>query len=211
MSPLVSVVLDPGQDADVRARTVASLEAQTHTTWEIAASLGAASGEYVAFLDAGDTWVPERLERLVAVGPAVVADRMEGVRGNGGIETYGQPRPTEAARLMFRRDVLVAGGGIDPDAGPAWVLDFLMRHPDQRISQVDRVGVRRSFPDRRRAGLQRPGNFRHAVLNRHLPGWADLGPRRSGLTSVVIPTYEDAELTAACVESVVAAVSSASS
>ena len=205
--PLVSVVLDPGQDADVRARTTASLEAQTYTTWEVVGGLAAATGEYVAFLDAGDAWVPERLERLVAMGAAVVADRMEGIRGNGDTDVYKQPRPTEAARLMFRRDVLVDGGGIDPEAGPAWVLDFLMRNQATPVEHVDEVGVRRVFPDRRRAGLQRPGNFRHAVLNRHLVDWASLEsrPRVAGVTSVIVPTYEDWELTSACVESLAVA------
>ena len=72
---------------------------------------------------------------------------------------------------------------------------------------MDEVGVRRRFPDRRRAGLQRPGAFRHAVLNRHLVDWPELErrPRVAGLTSVVVPTYDDVELTTACVESLVAA------
>jgi GT2 family glycosyltransferase len=132
---------------------------------------------------------------------------MEGVRGNGETEVYAQPRPTEAARLMFRRDVLVVGGGIDPEAGPAWPLDFLLRNQVATVEQVGETGVRRSFPDRRRAGLQRPGNFRHAVLNRHLVDWVELGeqPRDPGLISVIVPTYEDAELTTACVESLLAA------
>ncbi len=207
MPALVSVVLDPGQDPEVRARTAESLEAQTHRTWEAVGGLDEAAGEYVAFLDAGDTWVPDRLERLVSLGAPVVADRMEGVRGNGDTEVYAQPRPTEAARLLFRRDVLVDGGGIDPGAGPAWPLDFFLRNGVATVEQVGRTGVLRSFPDRRRAGLQRPGNFRHAVLNRHLVDWAGLGeqPRQPGLTSVIIPTYEDAELTAACVRSLLAA------
>ncbi len=153
MAALVSVVLDPGQDAGIRARSVASLEAQTHPSWELVDGLDAATGEYVAFLDAGDTWVPERLARLVAAAAPVVADRMEGIRGNGDTEVYQQPRPTEAARLMYRREVLVGGGGIDPTAGPAWPLDFHLRHDDVEVRAVAAIGVRRSFPDRRRAGL----------------------------------------------------------
>ena len=207
MAALVSVVLDPGQDAEVRARTLASLDAQTHRTWEVVDRLDAATGEYVAFLDAGDTWVPQRLERLVARAAPLVADQMEGVRGSGETELYAQPRPTEAARVMFRRDVLVDGGGIASYAGPAWLLDFLMGHQAIRVVPVDQVGVLRAFPDRRRAGLQRPGNFRNAVLNRHLVDWAGLAarPRVAGLTSVVVPTYDDVELTTACVESLVEA------
>lgn len=201
---LVSVVLDPGDDADVLAWTRASLEAQTHTEWEVVADLAGAAGEYVAFLEAGDTWVPDRLARLVAAAAPVAADYLEGERANGETELYVQPRPTEAARLLFRRDVLVEGGGIDAETGPAWPLDFLLRNPGLEVHLIDGIGVRRSFPERRRAGMGRtPGNHRHAVLNRHLPDWDGLAerPRTAGLTSVVIPTYEDAELTTACVAS----------
>ena len=207
MAALVSVVLDPGRDDALRAASLASLEAQTHPAWEVVDGLASATGEYVAFLDAADTWVPERLARLLAVGAPVVADRLEGVRGNGDREVYAQPRPTEAARLLFRRSVLVDGGGIDPAAGSAWVLDFLLRNPETQIATVPEVGVRRSFPDRRRAHDLPVGNARHAVLNRHLVDWAGLAERERvpGLTSVVVPTYEDWELTTACVESLVGA------
>ena len=129
MPALVSVVFDPGHDEELRTASLASVEAQTHPSWEIVDGLAAATGEYVAFLDAADVWVPERLARLVAAGAPVVADQLEGIRGNGQTEVFGQPRPTEATRLMFRRDVLVDGGGIDPEAGAAWVLDFLLRNP----------------------------------------------------------------------------------
>jgi GT2 family glycosyltransferase len=204
---LVSVVLDPGRDAELRAESVASLEAQTHTGWELVDDLDAATGEYVAFLDAADTWVPDRLARLLAAGAPVVADQMEGARANGDVEVFSQPRPVEPARLLFRRDVLLEGGGIDPGAGSAWVLDFLMRNPETDIAEVAKVGVRRRFAGRRKALGSRPGNARHAVLNRHLVDWSELEQRErvAGLTSVVVPTYDDWELTTACVESLVAA------
>lgn len=207
MPVLVSVVFDPGHDAELRALSLASVEEQTHTAWEVVDDLAAATGEYVAFLDAGDVWVPERLSRLVAAGAPVAADRLEGIRGNGESEVFGQPRPTEATRVMFRREVLVDAGGIDASAGTAWVLDFLLRNPATQIALVPEVGVRRRYPDRRRALDLPPGNARHAVLNRHLVDWSGLAsrPRVEGLTSVVIPTYDDAEMTAACVESLVAA------
>ena len=204
---LVSVVFAPGHDAELRAASLATLDAQTHGDWEVVDDLAAAAGEYVAFLDAADTWVPERLARLVAAAAPVVADRMEGIRANGQTEVYAQPRPTDAARLMFRRDTLVDGGGVDPEAGSAWVLDFLMRNQAIGVATVDAVGVRRRFPDRRRAHDVAPGNVRNSVLNRHLVDWPELDRRSRvpGLTSIVIPTHDDVELTSACVESLVAA------
>ena len=91
---------------------------------------------------------------------------------------------------------------------PAWVLDLLLRHPDLRVEPVPVVGVRRRFPDRRRAVRPPVGDWRRVVLNRHLVDWAALAERtpRVGLTSVIIPTYEDSELTTACVESLTAAI-----
>ena len=113
----------------------------------------------------------------MATGAPVVADQLEGIRGNGDVKLFAQPRPTEAARVVFRRDLLVEGGGIDPKAGPAWVLDFLMRNQATAVETLEVVGVRRRFPDRRRALAPRPGNARHAVLNRRLIDWSELATR----------------------------------
>ena len=204
----VSVVLDPGYDEELRAASVASVEQQTLPPGEVVTELAAATGEYVAFLDAGDLWVPDRLERMMRVGAPVMADRIEGERGNGERVILGSAGPDiEPARLVARRDVLLSGGGPDWSVRPAWVLDFLLRNPTVTVTAVPEVGVRRRFPDRRLAMAPPPGDWRRAVLNRHLIDWAALEARtpRSGLVSVIIPTYEDSELTAACVASILAA------
>jgi O-antigen biosynthesis protein len=200
---LVSVVLDPGHDEEIRAASVASLEAQTHNTWELVDSVEGAAGEYVAFLDAADEWVPDRLSRLLATRAAFVADRIEGTRGNNERVLLGDAAwDVEPAQLLARRQLLL-DGGIDESTGAAWVLDFMLRN-EQVLEVVKEVGIRRRFPDRRKAMRPRPGNHRDAVLNRHLVPWAALAPRRPGLTSVIIPTYEDSDLTTACVESLMA-------
>ena len=204
MPPLVSVVFDPGHDDELRKVSLAGLERQTLTDWEVVTDLTAASGEYVAFLDAGDSWVPDRLERLVALGRPVVADELEGERGNGERVVFRTPAPdVEPARLLARRAELLDRGGRDPSAGPAWVLDLLLRHPDLAVEPVPAVGVRRRFPDRRRAIRPPVGDWRRSVLNRHLVDWPALAARMptTGLTSVIVPTYEDSELTGACVAS----------
>ena len=203
----VSVVLDAGYDEELRAISLASVEAQTLTDWEVVTELARATGEYVAFLDAGDSWVPDRLERLVALGKPLVADELEGERGNGDRVVFRTPAPdVEPARLVAQREALLGLGPVDPTLPAAWLLDLLMRH-DTEVELVPSIGVRRRFPDRRRALRPPPGDWRRVVLNRHLVDWEALASRTptAGLTSVIVPTYDDSELTTACVESLLAA------
>lgn len=201
--PLVSVVFDPGYDDELRAVSLASLENQTLTDREIVTDLSVAMGEYVAFLDAGDSWVPDRLARLVGLGRPFVADELEGERGNGEKVVFRTPAPdVEPARLVARREALLGLGPVDPGLPAAWLLDLLMRE-DTAVELVPTVGVRRRFPDRRRAVRPPVGDWRRAVLNQHLVDWSALAarPPAVGLTTVIVPTYEDSELTTACVES----------
>ena len=204
---LVSVVLDPGYDDVLRAVSLASVENQTLTDWEVVTDLDRATGDYVAFLDAGDSWVPDRLERLVALGRPFVADELEGERGNGDTVVFRTAAPdVEPARLVARREALIGLGPVDPTLPAAWLLDLLMRQATE-VELVPSIGVRRRFPDRRRALRPPPGDWRRVVLNRHLVDWAALEARAptTGRTSVIVPTYDDSELTTACVESLLAA------
>ena len=204
---LVSVVLDPGHDEELRAVSLASVENQTLTDWEVVTDLARATGEYVAFVDAGDSWVPDRLERLVALRKPFVADELEGERGNGDRVVFRTPAPdVEPVRLVAQREALRGLGPVDPALPVAWLLDLLMRRGTE-VELVPSIGVRRRFPDRRRALRPPPGDWRRVVLNRHLVDWAALEARTptSGLTSVIVPTYDDSELTTACVESLLAA------
>jgi O-antigen biosynthesis protein len=205
--PLVSVVLDPGHDEELRAVSLASVENQTLTDWEVVTDLVRATGEYVAFLDAGDSWVPDRLERLVALQRPFVADELEGERGNGDKVVFRTTAPeVEPARLVAQREALLGLGPVDPTLRTAWLLDLLLRG-DTTVDPVPVIGVRRRFPDRRRALRPPPGDWRRVVLNRHLIDWAALKARTPtpGLTSVIVPSYDDSELTTACVESLLAA------
>ena len=203
----VSVVFDAGYDEELRAISLASVENQTLTDWEVVTDLARATGEYVAFLDAGDSWVPDRLERLVALRKPLVADELEGERGNGDRVVFRTPAPdVEPARLVAQREALLELGPVDPALPVAWLLDLLMRHHTE-VERVPSIGVRRRFPDRRRALRPPPGDWRRVVLNRHLVDWAALEARTptTGLTSVIVPTYDDSELTTACIESLLAA------
>ncbi len=207
VGPVVSVIFSRGHDDELRAVSLASVENQTLTDWEVVTDLGQAMGEYVAFLDAGDSWVPDRLERLVSLGKPFVADELEGERGNGEKVVFRAPAPdVEPARLLARREALLGLGPADPALPAAWLLDLLMRHRTT-VEPVPVVGVRRRFPDRRRALRPPSGDWRRVVLNRHLVDWPALEARTptAGLTSVIVPTYDDSKLTAACVESLLAA------
>jgi O-antigen biosynthesis protein len=204
--PLVSVVLDPGYDDELRAISLATVESQTLTDWEVVSDLATAAGEYVAFLDAGDSWAPDRLERLTGLARPFVADELEGERGNGEKVVFRSPSPdVEPARLVARREALLGLGPVDPALPSAWLLDLLMRDGTP-VEAVPVIGVRRRFPDRRRALRPAPGDWRRVVLNKHLVDWDALEARAPtpGLTSVIVPTYDDSELTTACVESLLA-------
>ena len=206
VGPVVSVIFSPGYDDELRAVSLAGIENQTLTDWEVVSDLGRATGEYVAFLDAGDSWVPDRLERLVALRKPFVADELEGERGTGDRVVFRTPAPdVEPARLVAQREALLGLGPVDPALPVAWLLDLLMRR-DTEVELVPSIGVRRRFPDRRRALRPPPGDWRRVVLNRHLVDWAALEARTptTGLTSVIVPTYDDSELTSACVESLLA-------
>ena len=73
----------------------------------VVSEVARATGEYVAFLDAGDSWVSDRLERLVALGKPLVADELEGERGNGDRVVFRTPAPdVEPVRLVAQREAL---------------------------------------------------------------------------------------------------------
>jgi hypothetical protein len=201
--PLVSVVFDAGYDDELRAVSRASLDQQTLTDWEVVPDVGSATGEWVAFLEAGDSWVPDRLARLVALGSPFVADELEGERGNGEKVVFRAAAPdVEPARLVAQREAFLGLGPVDPALPTAWLLDLLMRH-GTHVELVGTIGVRRRFPDRRRALRPPPGDWRRVVLNRHLVDWAALEARTPtpGLTSVIVPASDDSEQAAACLES----------
>ncbi len=203
---LVSVVFDEGYDNELRAVSLAGVENQTLTDWEIVPDVGSATGEHVAFLDAGDSWVPDRLERLVALAGPFVADELEGERGNGDKVVFRAPAPdVEPARFFARREALLGLGPADPALPVAWLLDLLMRG-NTEVELVPSIGVRRRFPDRRRALRPPPGDWRRVVLNRHLVDWAAVGARTptAGLTSVLVVADDDSEHTTACVEALAA-------
>jgi glycosyltransferase involved in cell wall biosynthesis len=75
--PLISIVVIAGDDPAALARTLASIQAQTFTDYEIIeattreAGMKRTKGNRVFFLDAGEVWQPSALAaRLAEVGRA---------------------------------------------------------------------------------------------------------------------------------------------
>ena len=168
----VSVVFDAGYDEELRAVSLASVESQTLTDWEVVTDLARATGEYVAFLDAGDSWVPDRLERLVALRKPLVADELEGERGNGDRVVFRTPAPGRgagAARGPARGAARAGPGRPHPAGGLA------ARPPD-----APRHRGRAGAEHRRTPPLPGPPTRAPAPARRLAPRRAQPAPRRLG-------------------------------
>ncbi|WP_110181734.1 glycosyltransferase [Nocardioides solisilvae] len=195
-------------------------------------ALAVAQGEWVAFLESGDTWTPDRLRLLTAVGQVededALVDVLRRVRrdGSSALAGGGLPRgqvterlTLDLGRLLVRRRVLEELGGFDEEIPGAWDFELVTRlAPRCGLRGVPLQGVTRhalwAAEAKRRPAGDRPV-LEHAtvkawadvVLNRSLVDWEELARTRRdpGLVSVVVPTYADWEMTRAAVESVMAA------
>ena len=200
-------------------------------------AIGSATGRYVAFLDAGDEWAPDRLRVLVTAAESnewpVVADILEGVPARGGsrFASGGQSRgpvrsraAVELSRLLVRRQSLhevLGAGGFGDDRPGAWrlrVVVGLLEHHDVQAAAY--VGTRRVFRARSEAQRRPPRqralpdhesveSWADVVLNDTLIDWDSLGSRTPtpGLVSVIIPTYQDWAMTLVAVRRVLASAS----
>jgi O-antigen biosynthesis protein len=187
-----------------------------------------ATGSHVAFLDAADVWRPDRLRLLAgAIGDeALVADVLEGLNNNGALTYAADLHPegvvrnrnaVDLARLLISRAALEEVGGFDLTLPGAWTFDLVARLAEHhRIAAVPAIGGTRAFrsrvqahrvPSSRRDPADHPSrqSWADVVLNRRLVDWAALAarPRDASTVSVIIPTYDDWELTKAAVESAV--------
>ena len=174
----VSVVLDPGHDDELRAVSLASVEDQTLTDWEVVTDLARRRGSTSRSSTPATPGCPTGWSGSSRWRRPFVADELEGERGNGekvvlphaGTRTSSRPGWSPSAR---RCSTL---GPVDP----ALPVGLAARPPDAHGTEVELVpsiGVRRRFPDRRRALRPPPGDWRRVVLNRHLVDWAALEAR----------------------------------
>ena len=194
--------------------------------------LAAVRGDYVAFLDADNTWRPEHLAAALAVlleddGTAVhTALRMVGANNaddaTAPVETYRGEDGTledlyagnflDLNALVVRRDVAAAVGPFD-ETLRRWIdWEWLLRIGE-------RFGVPRYVPvigvdydnvrDGRRVSSAQPASWQEVALGAHRIDWDALAagaPTRDGaLTSVVVPVYRDWTMTRRAVDTVLGA------
>ena len=182
--------------------------------------------DFVAWLQAGDRWEPDRLRILTAAAAADsadvvvddLADASTAQRGHS-VDVPAELVPgrvlVDPARVLVRRSVLPE---VDTTLRGAWLFDVLvrLRLGPSRWSHVGWLGVRRTVPDPETV-LSAPAPDRPLVdhefldswkdvsLGRRLVDWAALAEQRQrDVVSVIIPTYDDSALTTAAVESVMA-------
>lgn len=193
----------------------------------LARALGSATGDCVAFLTAGDTWEPWRLEVLAAAladGTAVVCDDVAATAPDGAPRyAVDVPGPAaapsrvglEPARVAVRREALPT---VDRALAGQWGFDLGWQLARRPVRHVPVLGVRRHVGDPAEAlipaGQGSPSvphevlpSWRDVVINNRHVDWAALAGRTPDdrVVSVVIPTFDDHAMTTAAVESVMAA------
>lgn len=197
--PLVSVIaLASDEHAAELQGSIATLKAQSYAQWEVclarsrAEALRQATGDYVAFLDAGDALAPQALFELVArlqSDPALdVVYSDEDWLSESGRREDPLFKPDWDPDLLlstnylehlgiFRRELVHEAGGFLPAAGEGEVYDLLLRLSERtrRIAHVPKVLYHR----RRRAATSDAALARHAA-NRDEARALDDALRRRG-------------------------------
>ena len=194
--------------------------------------LAAVRGDFVAFLDADNTWRPEHLTAALAAlletdGPAVHTGlRMVGANNaddrTAPVETYRGEDGTlddllagnfiDLNALVVRRDVAAGVGPFD-ETLRRWIdWEWLLRI-GQRFgvpAYVPVIGVDYdNVRDQRRVSSAQPASWQEVALARHRIDWdalASAAPTRdTGLVSVVVPVFRDWTMTRRAVDAVLGA------
>ena len=179
--PLVSVLAQVSDETATALQiSIATLEAQSYTQWEVcvapswAEAFRQAKGDYIAFLEAGDSLAPEALFELVArlqSEPALdVVYSDEDWLSESGRREDPLFKPDWDADLLlstnylsrlgiFRRQLVSEAGGLQTSSGHAEVYGLLLRLTERtaRIAHVPKVLYH----------ARRPAATADAVLARH--------------------------------------------
>lgn len=179
-----------------------------------ARALEVARGAWLAFLDTDHVWSPEFLRAsLVAHSggfsyTSSAVARASGVvvhdTSTGGHETLLVRNHIDRSAALIRRDVLDRAGGIDTALPGAWDHDVFLRASE--LVEPDHLQFLGStlIEDAARPSLPQ-GSGVWSVLGRAWDRELSAGaPRVEGRVSVVIPTWEDADMTCRAVARVLA-------
>ncbi len=229
----VSGGVDPWTCAPAEDNRVQLIDGSHATVWA-ARNRGIleATGQHVAFMVAGDEWLPGRLssvrQALLDSGGSWVHDcardqRPDVVRRHaarhGTRERLLAGQAIELGTLVVSRELAVSLGGFDESLRSGHGLDFTLRLSEVEESVfAPRLGVTldqaerrdlRKLPDRVRPWVEfeELASANDTVLNSHLIDWVELSSREvaEDRVSVLIPTSGDWKMTRAAVESIAAA------
>lgn len=194
-------------------------------------ALAEASGTHVAWMTAGDAWFPGRLSSvhraLLDSGSSWAHDCARTSRGKLPPRSASRPITREAllggavgnlGTVISTVELARRDGGFDESLRGAQTIDFLLRLCDDADPGfAHRVGVRMQLArnkaltphphDQGWVDFENLTSASDVVINDRLVDWDGLAARqvRDDLVSVLIPTYEDWEMTELAVRRVVEA------
>lgn len=180
-------------------------------------ALDLVTGDYVAFLDSDNAWIPQFLETAVgamlrdglAAGYAAVAIHDgSGVRYRafeGSLDDLRTLNHIDLNVLVVRSDIIAAGVRFD-ESLRRWVdHDFALKvacHSLPRLLPFIGCEYDHSAEANDRITVRESDHWQWVALSRHWVDWESATEPERGLISVVIPTYNDSEMTIQAVGSV---------
>ena len=189
----------PALDAAVGAGNAVVTAAPDRPAAALNAAARRVAGDYLAFVQAGEIWPPQRLRRLqhaaVVHDAAAVADTLR-LRRPGRPDSFaaatgptgssgpgGLPIAVETSRLLVSRDAFQQLGGFDESLRGGWETDLACRLTSRvAVRWLEVLGATRDLPlpDPSRGPatrVARAPTWAASALHRHAVDWASLSRR----------------------------------